>query len=94
MNIRRIKIRNQIKHSLITLFFPQRPARSARQRRRTKPATSLTRIQAGMPQLDPDPARATRARRSHRISPTYTRGGYLAGSRRDPRIRQPLFRVG
>lgn len=78
------------------MYFPSMRSRSTRQRSRTSPATSITRIQAGMPQAHSAPAqaRAQRTRRSASPPVTYTRGSYLAPSRGQARIVQPLFRIG
>lgn len=39
------------------------------------------------------PANAMHTRRGRRPPVTYTRGGYLSNSRRDARVRQPIFRI-
>lgn len=74
--------------------FPSHTSRVASPRRRSTPAASLTRIQAGMPQALPAAAHDMAPGRIRRHSGTYTRGGYLARSRQEFRSRQPLFRIG
>ncbi|GGK10742.1 hypothetical protein GCM10011394_20280 [Luteimonas terricola] len=88
----RIKITSQIKHSILSLFFPRRPSRTTRSRARSKPATSLTRIQAGLPQARSAPAHHVPRRRS---SPhvAYIHGSYRLRPRRDSHIGQRMFRI-
>ncbi|NLA68368.1 MAG: hypothetical protein GX856_09030 [Gammaproteobacteria bacterium] len=74
--------------------FPSHTSRVAPPRRRSTPAATLTRIQAGMPQALPAAAHDVAPGRTRRHSGTYTRGGYLARSRQASRSRQPLFRIG
>jgi len=93
LNFRRSKITSQFKRSIQSLF-PSHTSRVAPPLRRSSPATSLTRIQAGMPQVLPAAAQGAVPRRSSPHFATYTRGSYLARSRRESRIRQPMFRIG
>lgn len=62
----------------MSLYFPRQASPAKRTRARSKPATSITRIQAGMPQANAVPAQAHATRRRRRPHPGYTRGGYLS----------------
>jgi len=86
-----MKITSQLKRTIQSIF----PSHTSRVAPRRRPAaTSLTRIQAGLPQELPAAAHAGAPRRGSRRLGTYTRGGYLTRSRQESRIRQPLFRIG
>lgn len=96
MNVWRIKITTHLKNTILSLF-PAQTSRVIAPRRRTAPATSITRIQAGFPHAAPvvaNGAHAAGQRRSVRQFPTYTRGSYLSHTRHDVRRRQPIFRIG
>lgn len=92
----RIKITSHLKNTILSLF-PAQTSRVTAPRRRTAPATSITRIQAGFPHAAASVANRADAagrRRSVRQFPTYTRGSYLSHARHDQRRGQPIFRIG
>jgi len=96
LNLWRITITRHFKNTILSLF-PAHTSRVAPSRRRSTPATSITRIQAGLPHVHPmergDP-HGNSPRRSARQFPGYTRSRYLPHPRHDLRRHQPIFRIG
>lgn len=96
LNFWRINITSHLKHTILSLF-PARTSRVAPARRRSTPATSITRIQAGLPHAHPAGTREPHGgspRRSARQFTSYARSRYLPHPRHDLRRHQPIFRIG
>ncbi|QDW66124.1 hypothetical protein [Luteimonas granuli] len=85
----------QIRNSLRSLYFPRAASPAKRTRSRSKPApTSITRIQAGMPQARPAPDQANTARRRRRTHAGYSSASYVSHPHRTAGISPRMFRIG
>lgn len=82
-----------IRNSLMSLYFPRKAAPARRGRARSTPATSITRLQAGMPQARPVPAQANATRRRRSPHPGYSRGSYLARPAHAASLGPRMFRI-